>query len=141
MPSRPVYRRHSDDLRARRMLRSRPEIDRGIRIGRVSACRQPGTGTEDQFLQYRAVHKVIGAWDAPGIGELYRVVDYPINDANPFIIPSPWGGPLSADSTERGNSSWRKQTAAGIILPIYRHLVPQRGWMWPAGRDGGFVVG
>jgi outer membrane protein assembly factor BamA len=92
-------------------------------------------GTEDRIQPYRALRKVIGAWDTPGIGELYGVLDYPINDANPFAIPSPRGGPLSADSTERG-SSWRKQTAAGIILPIYRHLVPERGWMWPAGRDG-----
>lgn len=91
-------------------------------------------GMSDRMSPCRALRKVIGAWDAPGIGELYRAIDLSTKAAHPFVIPSHLGGLASGDSTERG-SFWRKRTAASVLLPIYSHLVPNRGWMWSSGRD------
>jgi hypothetical protein len=92
------------------------------------------TGLHARMQPYRALRKLIGAWDAPSLGELYRTLEYATNEADPFVIPSHLGGLATGDSTKTG-SHWRKRTVARMILPIYRHLVPKRGWMWPNGRD------
>ncbi len=82
--------------------------------------------------RYASVSSSI-VWSPPGLDDLWDFTQAPAQPDDPFWIPSHRAG-FSYAGLFKPHSASRKNLA-GLLLPIYRRMVPKTGWLWPAGRD------
>jgi hypothetical protein len=91
-------------------------------------------GPSERTESWRALRKLVRRWSPPRIAELMeqRVNRLP-EAVDPLRIPSHRSSWTIADWP-----AWNlqaKKNTVGMLLPVYRRLVPQAGWIWPIGRD------
>jgi hypothetical protein len=102
----------------------------------IQECLIGEEGPAEGVESLRALRKLVHRWSPPAIADLDAAPGGPSSpdSVEPFWIPSYRAGWNYDDLLKPGSLS-RKNAMAGVVLPIYRKLVPRTGWMWPVGRD------
>lgn len=94
--------------------------------------------TPEQQASLAALQKLCRNWSIETVSELFSHFVDNDRSANAFRLPKKqiqWAHPAMSIVDYDGAG-----TAAGYLLPIYRKLMPQAGWLWPVGRDGLFAL-